>query len=136
MRNNKDNSEKGYWVVWVCWCEHQSWRRSNSLEAELSQDNAPPPPEPLHKPQRRGELALEMADRVHEDRKGTWTFIKEDTRGFTGDRWGQKRPRSPYQDQSLEDKGNSGSCFVIYIHILTLFTNIYISIKIQLVINN
>lgn len=46
MRNNKDNSEKGYWVLWVCWREHQSWRRSNGLEAELSQEDAPPPPEP------------------------------------------------------------------------------------------
>ena len=77
-----------------------------------------------------------MAAHVHEDRKGTWTFIKEDTRGFTGDRWGQKRPTRPYRDPSLEDKGNSGSCFVIYIYILTLFTNIYITRKTQRVINN
>lgn len=135
MRNNKDNSEKGYWVVWVCWREHQSWRRSNGLEAELSQEDATPPLSPLYKAHRRGVLALEMAARAHENRKGMWTFIKEDTRDFTGDRWGQKSPGRPYGDQSLEDEGNSGSCFPIYIHILTLFTKIYISRKIQFIIN-
>lgn len=127
MRNNKDNSEKGYWVVWVCWCEHQSWRRSNSLEAELSQDDAPPPPS--HCTSHRGEESLPsrwlpMFMRTERGRGHSLKRIQGVLLVIDGVRKGQRDHIGTQAWKIKEILGVASSYIYTYLHYLQTFTSL------------